>query len=162
MRSYGLLIGLSAVALLSLASCQKENPAPSRTNAPSTNGDAAVAKDDHAGPVIELGSAAIGPFSVKASRDEGPIVPGKDAPIDVIATPVDGSAARVAVVRFWLGTEDSKGSIKARAEIENPAEPNHWHTHAEVPDPLPADSKLWVEIEDDAGAHHVGSFDLRQ
>ena len=63
-------------------------------------------------------------------------------------------------MRFWIGSADARGSIKARAEIEIPAEPNHWHTHAEVPDPLPAGGKLWVEIEDEKGVKHVASFDL--
>jgi hypothetical protein len=65
-------------------------------------------------------------------------------------------------VRFWIGRQDAAGSIKARAEIEDPAEPNHWHTHAEVPDPLPSDSKLWVELEIEGQGKEVGSFDLKQ
>ncbi|MDX2147926.1 MAG: hypothetical protein SFZ23_10420 [Planctomycetota bacterium] len=33
--------------------------------------------------------------------------------------------------------------------------------HSEVPNPLPAGSRLWVEVEDDTGAAAVGGFDLR-
>jgi hypothetical protein len=86
------------------------------------------------------------------------ILAGGDAPIDVWVT---GGTAKVVGVRFWIGTEDAKGSIKAKAEIEFPAEPNHWHTHAEIPDPMPAGSKLWVEVEDDKGGRSVASFDLK-
>ena len=69
--------------------------------------------------------------------------------------------AKATAVRFWIGTEDAKGSVKAKADIENPAEPNRWHTHAEIPNPLPAGCKLWVEIETDTGEKVVGSFDLK-
>jgi hypothetical protein len=82
---------------------------------------------------------------------------GGEAPIDVWVT----GGPKVAAVRFWIGTEDAKGSLKAKAVIENADQPNHWHTHAEIPDPLPAGSKLWVEIEAEGGAKSVISFDLK-
>jgi hypothetical protein len=115
----------------------------------------------HGGPVIQLGEATIGSFNVKATRDEGAIVAGKDAPIDVTVTPAAGSNAKAVAVRFWIGAEDARGSVKAKADIENPAEPNRWHTHAEIPNPIPAGSRLWVEIEDDQGRTSLGGFDLR-
>jgi hypothetical protein len=111
----------------------------------------------HSGKIIELGTRSIGPFSVRASRDDGAIKAGGDAPIDVWLT---GSEAKVIAVRFWIGTESADGSVKAKADIENPAQPNHWHTHAEVPSPMPAGAKLWVEIEIEGQGKQVGSFDL--
>ncbi|HYD48497.1 MAG TPA: hypothetical protein VEB21_09125 [Terriglobales bacterium] len=99
---------------------------------------------------------------MKATRDEGAIKAGGDAPINVWIDPADAAAAaKVVAVRFWIGTEDAKGTTKAKADIEDPKDPNRWHTHAEVPDPLPAGSKLYVEIEDDKGAKTVASFDLK-
>ena len=115
----------------------------------------------HGGAVIALGEQTIGSFSAKATRDQGQIVAGKDAPIDVTLTPTAGASAKAAAVRIWIGTQDAKGSVKAKAEIENSQEPNRWHVHAEIPNPMPAGSKLWVEIEDDKGATIVGGFDLR-
>ena len=116
----------------------------------------------HGGPVIDLGTATIGSFTVRATRDEGMIVAGKDAPIDVTVVPAAGASSKASAVRFWIGTADAKGSVKAKAAIENPSDPNRWHTHAEVPNPLPEGSKLWVEIEPDQGEKAVGSFDLRR
>ncbi len=124
--------------------------------------DHAKKADTHGGAVIELGTATIGVFNVKVTRDEGQIVAGKDAPIDVTVTAAEGRTAKVVGVRFWIGTEDGKGSVKAKAEIENPKEPNRWHTHAEIPNPIPSGSQLWVEIESDAGGSVTGSFDLKQ
>lgn len=113
----------------------------------------------HGGEVVELGTTKIGELTVRASRDKGEIKAGGDAPIDAWLTTSDGKPATVSAVRFWIGTEDAKGSVKAKAEIEEPAQPNHWHTHAEVPSPLPDGAKLWVEIEV-GGQKSVGSLVL--
>jgi hypothetical protein len=111
--------------------------------------------DDHTGPAIELGENAVNAMKVKASRDAGQLKAGGDAPIDVW---IDGGLGSAAVVRFWIGTEDAKGSLKAKAEVEE----GKWHSHAEIPDPLPAGSRLWVEIEGKDGKKAVTSFDLKK
>jgi hypothetical protein len=142
--------------------CDSKSPEPAKTPA-ATNPTPAPATDGHhSGRFIELGTATIGAFSAKATRDQGQIVAGKDAPIDVTVSPAPGGTSKVVGVRFWIGTEDAKGSVKAKADIEDPKEPNRWHTHAEIPNPIPAGSKLWVEVEDDKGVTAKGSFDLKQ
>jgi hypothetical protein len=139
------------------------------TKTPPANGASAPAGDGHAGqdgahagPVIALGETDVGKFHVKATRDQGNIVAGKDAPIDVTVTPAAGSDSKVKGVRFWIGTEDGKGSVKARAEIEDPTDPNRWHTHAEIPNPIPTGSMLWIEIETDTGDVAKISFGLKE
>lgn len=168
-RTLALLSVVSLAALaLPLGGCEKAEPAK-----PAVGSGTPAKADDHAPgapkapasghgvAVIALGEQAIGPFNAKATRDEGQIVAGKDAPIDVTVTPAAGATAKAVAVRFWIGTQDAKGSVKAKAEIENASEPNRWHVHAEIPNPMPAESKLWVEIEDDKGVKSVGAFDLR-
>ena len=103
------------------------------------------------GATTQLGEQELGGYKIKASRD-GDVKAGGDVPIDVWVT----GGAKIASVRFWIGTEDAKGSLKAKAEIET----DNWHTHAEVPNPLPADSKLWVEIEAEGGAKTLAGFAL--
>lgn len=125
------------------------------------NGEHSAPKAGHGGPVIALGDQTIGSFVAKATRDDGQIIAGKDAPIDVTVTPGPEASVKAVAVRFWIGTEDAKGSVKAKAEIENPHEPNRWHVHAEIPNPIPSDTQLWVEIEDDKGGTSLGSFDLK-
>jgi len=117
--------------------------------------------DGHSGEVVDLGTTKIGDLTVRASRDKSDVKAGGDLPIDVWLTSADGKPAPVAAVRFWIGTQDAKGSVKSKADIENSAEPNHWHTHAEVPSPMPEGSRLWVEIEATSGQKSTGSFDLR-
>jgi len=109
----------------------------------------------HGGEVIALGTTKIGDFEVRASRHEAEFKPGGDAPIDVW---IDGGVGKgVTVVRFWIGAQDAKGSIKAKADIED----GKWHTHVEIPSPMPAESRLWVEVEESGGKKTVGSFDLK-
>lgn len=109
---------------------------------------------DH-GETTQLGEQSAGGFTIKASRD-GDIVAGKDAAIDVWVTATGGGSAKVVAVRFWIGTEDAKGSVKAKAEREN----ENWHTHAEIPSPLATGSKLWVQVESEGGEMTLAGFDL--
>ena len=54
-----------------------------------------------------------------------------------------------------------QGPVKKTPEvIKAEIETDNWHTHAEVPNPLPADSKLWVEIEAEGGAKTLAGFAL--
>jgi hypothetical protein len=47
--------------------------------------------------------------------------------------------------------------MKAKAELEK----DNWHTHAEIPNPLPAGSMLWVEVESDGGSKAAAGFELK-
>jgi hypothetical protein len=169
-RSHFPMLPAAFVAIASLSlftACEKKQPAtaPKVDDHAHAPGDGHASHDapapGHGGAVIQLGETAIGSFTAKVSRDEGQIVAGKDAPIDVTVTPGAGSTTKAVAVRFWIGTKDAKGSVKAKAEVENPKDPNRWHTHAEVPNPIPEGSMLWVEIEDEQGATSVGNFGLK-
>lgn len=165
-----LAASLFASASLTLVGCKEHNHSPSEGvsagKQPAAKGGHDHDHDHdhghtHGGIVIALGESAIGPFTVKATRDDGPITPGKDTPIDITVTTTAGAKAQVAAVRFWIGTQDAKGSVKAKGEVEDPKQPNRYHTHAEIPSPLPEGSRLWVEVEDTSGEKHVGGFDLK-
>lgn len=179
-------LALPALALVTLTACEKkaEPSKPASATAPAKPADSHADHDhkdgddhdhdkakptaskpadaheghDHGdghdhGATTQLGEQTAGSFIIKASRD-GAITPGKDAAIDAWVT---GGTAKVAAVRFWIGTQDGKGSMKAKADLEK----DNWHTHAEIPSPLPAGSKLWVEVEDDKGTKTVVGFDLK-
>lgn len=104
------------------------------------------------GPAVELGFATIGAWTVKAER-LGEVVAGKEA---VIGLKLDPAQPAPAVVRAWIGGEDGRGSVKAKLEAGKIA----FHGHLEVPESLPADAKLWVTLQDAAGATTTGSFAL--
>lgn len=103
---------------------------------------------------LPIGEATVGEMKLVATMD----VPvkatgGGECAFDVVIT-----GGKPKSVRFWIGTEDAKGSVKAKAEEETT---ENWHSHAEVPNPLPAGSKFWVEVEPPTGEKFVRSFELR-
>lgn len=62
----------------------------------------------------------------------------------------------VKAVRVWVGPEDPTGLLVVKTEIEN----DYNHGHLEIPKPLPADAKLWIEIENPKGETFKGSTPL--
>lgn len=158
MNTFRTTAALSASALLILVGCKEQAPQPAQPSAGAPGAVIAPAMPsghDHAhGPTVQLGTMTIGAYSVKASFD-GVVKAGSDLPIDVWVTAPEG-ASPVKAVRFWVGSEDAAGSVKARAELEK----DNWHTHADIPATLSPDAKIWVEIENEAGEKSTGGFAL--
>ncbi len=171
------IASFATCVLLISGACEKEQPAPGTVVQPRAATDehghdhdhdhgtadehAHDEGDDHDhGESIALGEQSAGVFTLKASRDGGDIVPGKDSPIDVVITSTDGAAPSISAVRFWIGAQDARGSVKALAEIEDQKEPDRWHTHTQIPQPLPEGSTLWVEVEVAGGEKLLASFKL--
>lgn len=182
-RTRLILVGACVGSLTLLIACESKTPTPPTPTTPTPPKSAGTASgdkhDDHAGhdhaagdkhddhdhadgdkhddhdshgPTVVLGNSAIGAFAVVASR-AGEVKPGGEVAVDVDITPAAGAAAKVASIRVWIGTQDAKGSLKAKLDSG--------HGHVEVPNPMPAEAKLWVEVEDDKGTKSVGSFDLK-
>ena len=101
---------------------------------------------------IDIGEAKIGGLVVRAFQG-GKVAPGKEAEFDL---ELAGGTNPPVAVRGWIGAESGKGSMKARFDKDGG---QHMHGHVDVPDPLPADARLWVEVETKAGAAK-GSFQL--
>jgi hypothetical protein len=106
---------------------------------------------DHAN-LVALGESPAGRHVVTLALD-GTVKAGAETGFDVAVKSADG-APRVAAIRVWIGTEDGAGSLRAKAEVEGTG----WHAHVEAPDPVPAGSRVWVEIEEDGGARVRTSF----
>ena len=138
---------LCAAALAALPSCKKEEVVAAKP-APGT-----PAAGGHHGPATELGETTIGSWKVRASRD-GELGPGQEIGVDVW---ISGGPTPTAV-RFWVGSADARGSVKAKAAIEK----DNWHTHVQVPTTLDPGAQLWVEIEGADGARAAGAYDLRR
>src|ERR687889_589182 len=98
-------------------------------------------------------SAGCGDESGSTATPAAPVKPGGEGAFDVVIT-----GGKPKAVRFWVGTESAEGSVKAKADEEST---DNWHTHAEVPDPLPPGSKFWVEVEPSTGEKFTRSFDLK-
>lgn len=68
---------------------------------------------------------------------------------------VEGGEA--AAVRAWVGDEGATQVMVTKAEFEV----DHHCAHIEVPEPLPATARLWVEIETAEGTRLKGSTEIQ-
>jgi hypothetical protein len=102
---------------------------------------------------VPLGTFTVGDMEVKAAQSHGKVEAGKEGHL-VIKLPYkdDGET----VVRAWLGTEDRTLSTVGRGEYA--ASHDDYDIHAMAPDPLPEDTRWWVEIEKPDGTRAVGSI----
>ncbi len=114
---------------------------------------------DHAGhahgPTSAVGAVKIGEVSVAASAS-GAMAIGKPWHIEVKLTPVQPAPK---AVRVWVGAENARGSVKAKAEAEHAAG-GEYSANVEVPAPLPADARLWIALETADGQSAKGSIAL--
>ena len=156
--------GLLVCAALIVGGCKDDKPGdgtnkggntPTATNA-TAGGGGHKAGDDHANAVT-LGETTANGLKFKAIQDE-PIKAGGEGAFDLVITGYP-AGAKPKAVRFWVGTESGDGSVKAKADEESP---DNWHTHVEVPKPLPAGAKFWAQVEPASGAAFKVSFDLKQ
>ena len=98
--------------------------------------------------MTSLAATQIGPFEVQVMFEETI----EDGHFNIRIT-----GGEVAAVREWVGPEDASGVVVVKTEIEN----DYHHGHVEMPSPVPADARLWIEIETPEGEHLKGSVPLR-
>lgn len=100
--------------------------------------------DDHEAAKFDLGTLKIGGFDLQVGQ-VAEAKPGEEA---IFIITVKGGTGKPRSVRAWIGIESGQGSIRTAAEEEKA---NEWHAHHQVSKPLPANSKLWLEVETTAG-----------
>lgn len=109
--------------------------------------------EHHAGEKHDLGATKVGEFEVSAAYS-GTLTPGKAVDVDLA---LKGERGKVAAIRAWIGTEDAKGSIKAKAAPEGEG----YHAEVEAPEPMPAGAALWIEIETSQAQKLLGTLALK-
>lgn len=96
---------------------------------------------DHEPAVQKLGTVNVEGYRFEVVQ-EGAVTAGKEATFSMKLTKDDGLADPTAV-RVWVGVESAKGSVKSKTHTHG----TKMEAHADVPDPLPEGSKLWIEVE---------------
>jgi len=96
----------------------------------------------------------IGNYEVSISQ-HGEISAGGKAHLDIA---LSGPAKAPKALRLWVGNKSAKGSMKAKAGKGH--SPGEYHVEVEVPEKMPENSKLWIEIQD-SGGREKGGFDLK-
>ena len=115
-----------------------------------------AAEGAHAhGKAEAIGSVDISVYKSAVSAS-GALAAGKEWHVELRLNP-DQPAPKA--IRVWVGLENGRGSAKAKAEAEKDAK-GEYGAHVEVPNPIPADSKLWISVEPDNGQTAKGSVAL--
>ena len=149
-----LIVTLVGVVAMS-SGCNKEED---KSQGSATQGTSSTSGNPQANPShaqhsrLPLGEKTVGALKLVAATD-APVKPGGEGAFEVVIT-----GGKPKAVRCWVGTETAEGSVKAKADEETTG---NWHTHAEVPNPLPPGSKFWVEVEPPTGEAFKASFDLK-
>ena len=107
--------------------------------------------DEHAPGAEHAGEGAAHPLGhvdiagrTLAVTSHGEVHPGTEAVFSIVVE--RGPAA--AELRSWIGTRSGRGSVKGLLRADDDGT---FHGHLEVPDPLPSDSAVWLELVTDAG-----------
>lgn len=147
---------LSLLATLPLAACGAKPATPEAPeSAPVAASPAEAAAEpmettaDAPPPMRNFAALTIGPYEVQPKFEEEI----KDGHFNI-----DIKGGEVKAVRLWVGPEDASGVMVAKTEPEY----NYHHGHVEMPDPIPADAQLWIEIEAPDGTLHKGATPLIQ
>jgi hypothetical protein len=145
-----LILGCSAA----LIGCGQDSPPAAATPTHNHEHDHHDDGHHHAGPKHDLGRQSVGPFNVSVTQ-VGNVKAGSPATFEIVLIE---TAPTPSAVRAWVGNEQAVGSVKVRA-VQRPA---FFDADLEVPAELPEGARLWVEIELDNAARHVGSFEYHR
>jgi hypothetical protein len=130
------ILATAMVTVALMTGCGGSQPAaPVAPAAPAAAAPAAAAEVP---AMRNFAAVKIGPYDVQPMFEEE-IVNGHYN--------IKVSDGEVKAVRGWVGPEDASGVMVVKTEIEN----DYHHGHFEVPNPVPADAKLWIEIESPTG-----------
>jgi len=106
---------------------------------------------DH-GEEMPLPPLVIGDLSIACSQFHGPLQAGTEGHLAVKLPYSDDGAS---VVRAWIGGEDRTMSMVGLGVYA--ASHDDYDIHTMAPDPLPADARWWIEIEQPDGTTLLGS-----
>jgi hypothetical protein len=149
--------GLILVAIAMLAGCSRETASESSAAIPASEiaapgavaAEVGVAGKDVGGIMMfDLAPVTIGPYTVQPMYEDKL----EDGHFNLRI-----SGGEVAAVREWVGPEDAFGVMVVKTEIER----DYHHGHVEMPTPIPADARLWIEIESPSGELFKGSTPVK-
>lgn len=95
----------------------------------------------------KLGEVTLG-GTVFTVELEGKVEPGKE--VEIKLTPK--GALPAGKIRGWIGIESGKGSMKGHSHKED----DGLCVHAEAPETIAADAKVWLELDVDGTKTKVG------
>jgi hypothetical protein len=91
----------------------------------------------------DLGTVTVAEYALKVTQTS-PVTAGKEADF---ALTLAGGTGEPKAIRLWIGVESAEGSTKVRTHKHG----SKMEAHVEVPNPIPAGAKLWIEVETTEG-----------
>ena len=134
---------VSLFTTLALVACSGET-----TTVPKPDAGGAGAGHERHGERVALGDVKVGEHTFSVFQ-LAKVRAGEEADFDLdfpAGKPLPGT------VRGWIGVESAVGSLKIRFAKETDS---RMHGHPEGPNPIPAGSMLWIEIEGAGGTNKV-------
>ena len=83
---------------------------------------------------------------------KGTLSPGAEIDVELVQTSGNPAIA----IRLWVGNETGVGSAKTKSHSHGASH----HAVPQAPNPLPANSALWIEVESAMGERESGSIAL--
>ena len=83
---------------------------------------------------------------------KGSIAPSAVLDVSIVQT----SGTPAAAIRVWMGEASGVGSVKTKSHSHGASS----HVHAQAPAKLPANSELWIEVQNADGTSGSGSVEL--
>ena len=83
---------------------------------------------------------------------KGSIAPSAVLDVSIVQT----SGTPAAAIRVWIGDASGVGSVKTKSHSHGASS----HVHAQAPAKLPANSELWIEVQNADGTSGSGSVEL--
>lgn len=136
-------LAISLFATLAFVACTGET-----TTVAKPAGGAADAGHERHGERVALGDVKVGEHTISVFQ-LAKIRAGEEADFDLdfpAGKPLPGT------VRGWIGVESAVGSLKIKFAKETES---RMHGHPEAPNPIPAGSTLWIEIDGAGGTNKV-------
>lgn len=138
---------LLAILLSLAAACSKDDkpkvdgPAPGTASPGTGQPGTREPGDGHAHEMEnDLGAATAGALTFRVVQ-RAKIAPGAESDFDLVFA---AGTRLPEAVRVWIGDEAATGSRKVRMAKETETV---MHGHPEAPAPIPADARLWIDVE---------------
>lgn len=148
---FSISIALFCLALLGCSDEVQQN-SPTKEVAPSSTvkeSSPEINNDSTAQTTHVLGVAGI-TLNVYV---KGSIAPNAMLDVSLVET----SGGRASAIRLWIGDKTGVGSVKVRVHSHGSSS----HAHVQSPATLPANSALWIEVQNVDGTSGSGSLSLK-
>lgn len=144
---------LSLLVLIGCGSESKEKASAPETATPKAPAPA----DNHAHENVSTGTSDVAKTITVAGNTFNVTVKGSITPNAILdVSIIQSSGTPATAIRVWVGDASGVGSMKIKVHSHGASS----HAHAKAPAKLPANSALWIEVQNTDGTSGSGSIQV--